>query len=158
MKKAMLLFCLLACTLFCGCRAVYDAESGNPRASVIEGNVVFTRPTEFFPLAGSFSVGEYLEITYQNSHRNEAGQLVVEVGIRNCGPVKWHNWWRRAPEQIAIKSRCDFFRDAKVTSPMVYSTNNQNIIIKRGETYAYKAVCPRPEAKSWQLLLGGYNE
>ena len=158
MKRIILTFTAVCMTIFAGCRAVYNAEMADPVDMSKEASVVFTRTTVFSPVFGSYSISEFVEITYCNSYRNAAEQMVVEVGIRYHGPTSWTNWWKAAPPQISLKSHCVFFKGARSASPAVYSTNNQNIVIKRGETYTYKAVCPRSEASSFQLVLGGYND
>lgn len=158
MKKLLFLFPAVVLAVVCGCRPVHNANYVTPTRALEEGPVVFTRTAQYQPFFGSYSIREFVEITYCNAHRNEAGQLVMEVGIRNRGPASWTNWWKNAPEQISLKAQCKFFRGIRVASPIVYSTNRENIVIKRGETYAYKAVCPRGEAETAQLVLGGYNE
>ncbi|MBR2872031.1 MAG: hypothetical protein IKB99_00915 [Lentisphaeria bacterium] len=158
MKHIVLTFLVLTAVVLCGCHAVYPAsEKLSPSDLAREGEVVFTRPTNFWPLFGSRSIDEYVEITYAKSHVNKAGQLVVEVGIRNCGPTSWTNWWKSAPARIDLQTRCNFFK-SKLGDPIIYETNVRNIFIGRGQTYAYKAVCPNTEARSFQLVLGGFNE
>lgn len=126
--------------------------------SALEENVVFTRTSHFWPFFGSPSIGEYIEITNVTFSSNEAGQRVVEVGLRNCGPVSWTNWWRHAPEEVTLRAQCDFYKGVRVKSPILWSTNLKTIKIKRGRIYAYKAVCPEKDAMDFQLVLGGYNE
>ncbi len=158
LKYSLLMFVIALAVLFCGCNAVQNADMVPVEDLQEESSVVFTRAAKYHPYFGTYSIREFVEITYCKAHYNDAGQMVVEVGIRNRGPASWKNWWHDAPAQISLKSKCNFFRGDRVASPIVYSTNNRNIVIKRGETYAYRAVCPRGEAKSFQLVLGGYNE
>lgn len=156
MKKNIFLMLLFAgMILLCGCQATYSVA---PAGRGDNGNVVFTRPVEYHWGFGSYSSRELVEITYCTFRTNEAGQKVAEVGIRFHGPNDWFNWWKKAPEQISIGSKCQFYEGALEHSRIIYETNNQNIVIKLGETYAYKAVCPRSDAKSFQLVLNGYSE
>lgn len=143
--------------LFCGCDTVHNAYRVDSDDLADEGSVVFTRAAKFYPFFGSYSISEFVEITYDQVSVNDAGMLVAEVGIRNRGPVRWTNWWKGAPEQIVLKARCVFFRGDRGSSPAVYSTNEQEIVIDRGQTYLYKAVCPVEDASSYQLVLGGVN-
>ncbi len=149
-KKSFLLFFSLATIFFSGCRAVYEVD----RSERTEQSIVFTRPARFTPFFGSHSLSEFVEITYEKVSRNQAGQLVVEAGIRNRGPVGWADWYKDAPEQITLKTRCAFFNGVRVLSPAIYSTNQQEIVIGRGETYYYRAVCPDTSASDYQLILG----
>lgn len=150
MKKFFTMLFLLSAVLFTGCHAVYDVD----RSDRAEGSIVFTRPARFTPFFGSYSLSEFVEITYERASRNAAGQMVVEVGIRNRGPVSWVNWYKNAPERITLKTRCVFFNGIRNASPAVFTTNQQEIIIGRGETYYYRAVCPNQNARDYQLILG----
>lgn len=154
MKIFTLIFMFAAALIFCSCRAVYSANRADMDQ---EGSVVFTRPVKFHPFFGSYSLSDFVEITYEKVSRNKAGQLVVEVGIRNRGPVQFSNWNKKAPDIIALKAQCNFFEGNRTNSPMVYSTNEREIIIPRGKTFAYKAVCPAVQAKDYQLILGDHR-
>ena len=158
MKYLAILFAAVILSGIYGCRPVHNADYVNDTRARDEGAVVFTRAAKYHAFFGTYSIRDFVEITYCNVQRNAAGQLVMEVGIRNSGPASWRNWWKNAPEQISLKAQSNFFRAERVSSPIVYSTNRENIIIKRGTTYAYKAVCPNGEAQTAQLVLGGYNE
>lgn len=152
-----LLLCLLAvlCAAFSGCRAVYNVERAKLDDLQAEGTIVFTRPARFTPLFGSYSISELVEITYEKVSRNAAGQLVVEAGIRFRGPVSWTNWNVPATSRVTLKTRCNFYGEGGVVnSPIIYSTNQREIVIPLGGTYAYKAVCPRAEASRYQIVLG----
>ena len=148
-------FLILAGMLsLCGCQAVYNANRAPADKLQAESTIVFTRPAQFTPFFGSHSVSEFIEIVYERVSRNEAGFLVVEAGIRNRGPVSWTNWDVRAPSRLTIQTRCNFYREGGLASPIIYSTNRQEIVINKGETFAYKAICPLPEASRYQLILG----
>ncbi len=150
--KYVMLF--MAIATLCGCRAVDNANRASNDDLAAEGSVVFTRPAKFYPFFGSYSISEFVEITYEKVSRNSAGLPVVEVGIRNRGPVLWTNWYENAPKNITLNAVCSFYQGTRVTSPTVYSTNHRKIVIPRGETYVYKAVCPVKNAESYQLVLG----
>lgn len=151
--KYFLVFIFCAVTAFYGCHPVYNANRASQEYLAKEGSIVFTRPYRFTPFFGSYSLSEFVEIVYERASKNEAGQLVVEVGIRNRGPVSWTNWHKNAPEIITLKTRCNFYQQNRNMSPVVYSTNQQEIVIGRGETFTYRAVCP-VDAMSYTLVLG----
>ena len=141
---------------FLGCTAVDPVARADRAAMSQEGTVVFTRPAHFTPWFGNYSISQFLEITYERVSRNDAGQLVVEVGIRNRGPVSWTNWNTHAPKTLSIAATCNFYETAAgaLGGPVVYQTNRRTIVINRGETYSYKAVCPVENAQGYQLVLG----
>ena len=150
MKSAILL-AVTAIFIFCGCKSVNNVK----RADVSnEGTIVFTRAARYTPFFGTFSPYELLEIVYEQSSRNASGQLVVEVGIRYRGSVSWTNWHVSAPDQITLRTLCNFYQGSRSHSAPVYSTNHRNIVIRRGETYNYKAVCPVENTTQYQLVLG----
>ncbi len=150
--KYFLFVAVFICSMFiCGCHSVYNANRADDLSR--EGSIVFTRPARFSPFFGSYSISEFVEIVYEKAYKNAAGQLVVEVGIRNRGPVSWTNWHVKAPERLTLKTICNFYNGNKNGSPIAYSTNRREIVIGRGETFAYQAVCP-VEAFSYQLILG----
>lgn len=140
----------------CGCIAVDPVDRADSGDLAKEGTIVFTRPARFTPWFGNYSIGQFLEITYERASRNAAGQLVVEVGIRNRGPVSWTNWHRHAPKSLSIAATCSFYEtpSSAAGGPVVYQTNRQTLVINRGETCAYKAVCPVASANGYQLVLG----
>ena len=154
MKYVILFLATAAMMFFCSCRPVTSAPRPDLNAVNAEGSIVFTRPARFTPFFGSYSISQFFEIVYEQISRNEAGQLVLEVGIRNRGPVSWTNWPMHAPATLTLNTRCNFYSGKRVVSPIVYSTNHQRILIGRGETYAYKVVCPVKTAQSYQLVLG----
>ncbi len=151
MKKFIFIFiAILSAAMFSGCTST-DPVVISPTA---EENIVFTRPKRFAPLFGSYSLNEYVEVTYCRSYHNNAGLLVVEVGIRNRGPVSWTNWFVTAPEYIHLTTNCAFFNGPRNGSAPIYHTNQSNISIGRGKTYHFKAVCPVANATDYQLTLG----
>lgn len=154
MKFLSLLVAMLAAAVFCGCESVSNVERAEYSKLEKESSVVFTRPAHYTMFFGSYSISQFLEIIYERASYNAAGQLVVEVGIRNRGPVSWTNWPAHAPKVLRIKAQTNFYSGNRVTSPIIYSTNRPTLVIGRGETYAYKVVCPVPGATSYQLVLG----
>lgn len=139
-----------------GCNAVGSVERVSPEELAGEGSVVFTRPADYTPFFGTYSQRDFITIVYEKFSVNDAGQAVVEVGIRYRGPASWTNWMRTAPDSMTIAARCNFYRDrsAQQSGPVLYSTNRRSLVIKRGETYPYRAVCPQKGAQGYQLVLG----
>lgn len=155
MKSIATLFSAVIAALFLtGCEATYSANRAPAGKLQSEGTIVFTRPAQFTPFFGSHSVSEFVEIVYERVSRNDAGFLTVEVGIRNRGPVSWTNWDVRAPERLTLKVRSNFYGEGGLATPILYSTNREEIVVGRGETFAWKAVCPVPEASRYQVILG----
>lgn len=153
--KISLLFCAMI-TCLVGCHANYPV-SRVPQADLqMEGTVVFDRASRNNLFFGNHSLVEYVEVVYDRFSVNEAGQPVVEVGIRYKGPDSWTNWFKNAPPQLNIAATCNFYGTpaAQAGGPIVYATNRQPIVIKLGETFAYKAVCPVTTAKGYQVVLG----
>lgn len=142
--------------LFSGCTAVDPVARADRGDMAQEGTIVFTRPARFTPWFGNYSISQFIEITYEKASVNAAGQLVVEVGVRNRGPVSWTNWHRHAPAKLAIAATCKFYETqaGALGGPVVYETNRRTLVINRGETYSYKAVCPVAGVKGYQLVLG----
>lgn len=141
---------LTACSHF-PANSPVEHRAGGPAA---EGTVVFTRPARTAIFFGTYSLAQFFEITYDRATRNENGFLVVEVGVRNCGPSSWVNRYQTMPDSITIKAQCNFYSGLDTNSPICYSTSQQAILVRHGETYAYKAICPLKEAQSYQLVLG----
>ncbi len=155
-KILMLAGSVLAMAFFGGCTAVDPVARANREDMSQEGTIVFTRPARFTPWFGNYSISQFIEVTYEHVSRNGAGQLVVEVGIRNRGPVSWTNWHQQAPKVLNIAATCNFYGTSAgaLGGPIVYQTNRRTLAINRGETFAYKAVCPVEGANGYQLVLG----
>lgn len=154
MKHLSILLAACALAVFCGCHPVENVDRVSYTDLDRESSVVFTRPARYTMFFGSRSIRDFVEIVYEQASRNAAGQLVVEVGIRNRGPVSWTNWPQHAPDRLGLKVVTNFYSGQRGASPIVYSTNRPTILIGRGQTYAYKAVCPVPNATSYQVVLG----
>ena len=149
MKKFLIFAAFITIATLCGCRSTYNANRALPNTNT----VIFTRPTKYTPFFGTYSISDFVEIVYEKASRNAAGQLVVEIGIHYRGPVRWTNWYKKAPRLLHLKTRCNFHSEG-LTSPVIYSTNTQNIVIGLGETYAFRAVCPNINANQYQVVLG----
>ena len=154
MKKYFTFTIAAVVCLLCGCTAVDSANRADAEDICAEGTIVFTRPSRFSPYFGSYSIGELVEITYERAYRNEANQMVVEAGIRYRGYGSWTNWFRNTPQLIKLKGICNFYQNGGIGTPIIYSTNKRDIVINRGETYAFKAVCPVDKAEAYQIVLG----
>ncbi|MCQ2352968.1 MAG: hypothetical protein MJ033_05770 [Victivallaceae bacterium] len=140
--------------VLCGCGTTTNVDRVTEEDLNQESSIIFIRPKRFVLAFGSLSAVEYVEITYERSYRNDAGQLVVETGIRNRGPVSWTNWFCRAPEILQLRVQTHFYEGARSRSNELYQTNGSTISIGRGETYVYKVVCPVANAVDYQIVLG----
>ena len=139
-----------------GCHANYPVSRVRQSDLQMEGTVVFDRAARNNLFFGNHSLVEYVEVVYDRFSVNAAGQPTVEVGIRYKGPDSWTNWYKDAPRQLNIAATCNFYGTptAQAGGPIVYATNRQPIVIKLGETYAFKAVCPNTGARGYQVVLG----
>ena len=89
-----LVFCMATCVLLVGCHANYSVSRVPQSNLQTEGTVVFDRASRNNLFFGNRSLVEYVEVVYDRFSVNEAGQPVVEVGIRYKGPDSWTNWVR----------------------------------------------------------------
>lgn len=154
MKSLVSFGCLVI--LLVGCHANYSVSRVSQNDLQMESAVVFDRASRNNLFFGNHSLVEYVEVVYERFAVNEAGQPVVEVGIRYKGPDSWVNWWKDAPRQLNIVGTCNFYDTsaAQAGGPIVYSTSRQPIVLKLGETFAYRAVCPLKSVRGFQLVLG----
>ena len=136
--------------LFVGCATTYDAK----RASISsEGSIVFTRDSEYV-IFGTYSPRDTVEVVYERFQTNEAGQPVVEIGLRYTGFTGFTSWYKPSPKTVALVAQCNFFDGVNRSGPIVYSTPRQAILFKLGEITPYKAVAPVTNATSYQLVIG----
>lgn len=142
--------------MFAGCYSVKAVDRVAGGDLITEGSVVFARAGQYTLWFGSHSPREYFEVVYERFTRNEAGLPVVEIGIRYRGGVSWTDWYRNVPQTVTLGATCSFYPTAAAQAggPAVYVTNRERIVLQRGGTYAYKAVCPVRNAEGYQLVLG----
>lgn len=139
-----------------GCYSVKPLDRPSDADLIGEGSVVFARAGQYTLWFGSHSPREYFEVVYERMSRNDAGFAVVEVGIRYRGGVSWTDWYRNVPQTVTLGAVCNFYSTpaAQAGGPIIYSTNRERLVLQRGGTYAYRAVCPVREAEGYQLVLG----
>ena len=139
-----------------GCYSVKAVDRVDGDDLVSEGSVVFSRAGQYTAWFGSHSPREYFEVAYERFSHNDAGLPVVEIGIRYRGGVSWTDWYRDVPQTVTLGAKCNFYdtTSAQAGGPIVYSTNRERLVFQRGNTYAYKAVCPVRSAVGYQLVLG----
>jgi hypothetical protein len=158
MKKIAICCAALAAVMLwgSGCYSVKPLERPEQESLSGEGSVVFARAKQYTLWFGSHSPREYFEVVYEQFSRNDAGFAVVEVGIRYRGGVSWTDWYKSIPQTVTLGARCNFYSTAaaQAEGPIVYSTNCERIVLQRGNTYAYKAVCPVRSVEGYQLVLG----
>ena len=99
---------------------------------------------------------ERFEVVYERFSFNDVGMPVVEVGIRYRGGASWLDWFRSVPKTATIGAKCSFYStvSAQAGGPALYSTNRERLLLRLGNVYDYKAVCPVRSAKGYQLILG----
>jgi hypothetical protein len=118
-----------------------------------EGSLVFVRP-DIYTVFGARSIRDYVEITYEKMSVDDAGQPMLQLGLRNRGGQ--HFWDKSGPE-LALSVKTCFYRDPiKATGPSgppVYETNWQVVHLNRGETEHYKVICPYADATYYQVTL-----
>ena len=139
-----------------GCYSVKAVDRVSGEDLITEGSVVFARAGQYTLWFGSHSPREYFEVVYERFSHNDAGMPVVEIGIRYRGGVSWTDWCRNVPQTVTLGAKCNFYDtpSAQAGGPVIYSTNRERLVFQRGNTYAYKAVCPVRSAKGYQLVLG----
>lgn len=139
-----------------GCYSVKPVDRVALSDQMTEGSVVFVRAEQFTMWFGSHSPRAYFEIVYERFSRNEAGFPVVELGLRYRGGVHWTDWNKPMPQTVTLGAVCNFYATpaAQAGGPILYSTNREQIVLRLGETYAYKAVCPVKKAGGYQIVLG----
>ena len=142
---------VLAVVVLAGCQTVYNVDRAEPGKLTKEGTVVFVRPTEY-SLLGTKSLSDYVEITYDQARRNDAGLLEVRVGLRDRGG---QHFWDVKGMDFAVSAKTTFYAVAGSDhrSAPVYETNWQRVMMVRGGTADYKAVCPMKEGAYYQVTL-----
>lgn len=137
-----------------GCHSTYNVQRMKSEEIEREGNIVFVRPTKYFPFFGTKSLRDYVRVTHDKPIRNNAGFLEVAIGLRDIGGV--HFWDLKGPDfPLSIKTA---FYDQPYsaggqTSVPIYETNWQTIKMLRGVTTEYKAVCPKKEGAYYQVVI-----
>lgn len=135
---------------FAGCASTYNAQRANIED---EGTIIFTRDSDY-ALLGTSSPWTMFEVTYERFQRNEAGQPVVEIGLRYTGGTDWTNWYKSSPQTVTLSAQCNFYDAPNHAGPIVYSTPRQILQFELGETTPYKVVSPVKDVVSYQLVIG----
>ncbi len=156
--KLTLLTVVAALFSLTGCKSVQSVDRADRADLANEDTIVFTRPADY-AIWGTNSLRDYLEVTYERFYVNDAGQNVLEVGLRYRGATNWYDFFVTAPESISFAGQANFYagRSPRGGAPL-YSTNRQTILIRRGDTYNFRAVSPRKGAESYQLVLSEGGE
>ena len=140
-----------------GCKSVQSVDRVDRADLENEGTIVFTRPVRYV-VWGTKSLRDYLEVTYERFYTNDAGQDVLEVGLRYRGATDWYDFYYKMPESITFTGQANFYSGKNHLGAPLYSTNRQTILIRRGDTFNFKAVSPRKGAGSYQLVLSESGE
>ena len=153
------LVCLISgvVLLLSGCHTTYDANKANSAELSKEGTVVFVRPDKY-KILGTRSIRDYVEITYEEISRNEAGFPVVSLGLRNRGGR--HFWDVKGPD-IQLSVQTAFYGTpiqpgGAASGAAAYRTNWQTVKLVRGQTSDYKVVCPVKDAGYYQITISEY--
>jgi len=154
MKRIIPLVLLPISLFFQSCQTTYNPDRPNHSTKVNpEEAVVFVRPDRY-TLLGSRSIREHIEVMYDEATLNNAGLLVVNLGLRNKGGQKFYDL-RGHSFPISIKT--SFYKKpigpAGPQSPPVYETNWQTVSMIRGDTSTYEAICPVKEGKYYQIRI-----
>ena len=152
--KILSILAIIAAAVLSGCTSVDNVDRASYSSQQEEGTIVFTRAAHYSPLFGTYSLNEVIEVAYEKVSRNEAGQLVVDAGIRYRGFSLWTNWFKHSPSRLTLRTVCNFYQEGGLSTPIIYSTNHQEIVINRGETFAFKVICPVKAAARYQIVLG----
>ena len=147
-KYLFLFFALSA-----GCRSTYDVDRARQRELATEGTVVFVRPTEY-TLLGTKSLSDYVEVTYEQARRNDAGLLEVRIGLRDKGG---QHFWDVHGRVFPVSVKTAFYDSPVVGEPRrsapVYETNWQRVSLLRGATSDYQVICPVKSGAYYQITL-----
>lgn len=91
---------------------------------------------------------------YERSRTNEAGQPVVEFGLRNKGSTVW---WDVTAGDLALSAKVEFYEEppteAGPQGPPVYSSGWQVIPIRTGETSHHSVTSPVKGAPYYRVTL-----
>jgi hypothetical protein len=118
-----------------------------------EGTIVFTRPKDM-SLIGTKSLRDYIEVTYENARRSDAGLLEVMIGLRNIGGLHWYD--NQSPNFVLSIKTVFYdkpFNRPESTIPPIYESNWESIKMVRGTTTQYKAVCPVKSGAYYQIII-----
>jgi hypothetical protein len=140
-----------------GCMTTYDARRSQSGELQEEGSVVFVRPGRY-SILGTRSIRDYIEITYEQLTKNEAGYPVLKVGLRNRGGR--HFWDVKGPD-VQLSVQTAFYNkpiqpDGAASGPAAYETNWQTVKIVRGQTFEYAVTCPVKGADYYQMTISEY--
>lgn len=147
--KKLLFLAYAAVGLLSACNTTQEVA----RANNTDGSVVFNRPQNYTIFFGTRSLNEFIELTSESFTRNAAGLPVISLAIRYRGYVRGIGFARQSPHQINFNARADFYRDSSRKGAPVYSTNNQRVVIRLGDTYFFTATCPVEECQGCRVVL-----
>lgn len=137
-----------------GCWTTKNAQHVDAEKLSLESSVVFARGEYYTIWFGGASPWKMFEVIYERFYENDAGQGVVEIGIRYKGGTSWTNWWDKIPNTVTMAVQCNFYNDARRLGPIVYSSNRQPTVFKRGETIHFMMTSPVKSVKAYQLVIG----
>lgn len=132
---------------------VYNVDRVSAERLAGEGTIVFVRPSEY-SIFGTESLRDYVEVSYENTTRNNAGFLKLTVGLRNRGGQRHYD---KAGPDFPISVKTSFYDRPLAAgtpqSPPVYETNWQTVKLLRGATEHYQVICPVASGGYYQVTI-----
>jgi hypothetical protein len=132
---------------------VYNADRVSADRLAEEGTIVFVRPTDY-NVFGTESIRDYVEVTYEQASRNDAGFLKLNLGLRNrCG----QRFYDTGGPSFHLSVKTAFYdrplASGTPQSAPLYETNWQKIKLIRGATEHYQVICPVAVAGYYQVTI-----
>ena len=156
-QVALIMIIGISILFFAGCHTTYPANRTSDDELREEVGVVFVRPDRY-SILGTRSIRDYIEITYEQTDKNQAGYPMVQLGVRNRGG---QNFWDLKGPEVQLSVQTAFYRDpiqpsGAASGPAAYRSNWQTIKLVRGQTTDYEVTCPIKEAEHYQVTISEY--
>ncbi len=135
------------------CKTVYEAHHTPAKDLASEDSLVFVRP-DYYTILGTRSIRDYIEVTYEESKRNAADLMTVQVGFRNRGGQRFYDL--KGPT-VALSIKTSFYAEPLSAqgprSAPLYETNWQPLVLVRGDTGHFQVTCPVPAGRHYQITV-----
>lgn len=146
----------LVAAMIAGCNYYRTSNVEREDAGYLEqeGNIVFVRPTGYWPLIGTKTLQDYVRVTHEQASVNDVGLLQVSIGLRDIGGA---HFWDLQGHDFPLSVKTAFYNQPFYsngqTSVPIYETNWQTIKMLRGATTEYKVICPKKEGRYYQVTI-----